>query len=121
VLMGEVLCLGPVRVIVSALEPLPAQQLLGLLAWQFVVGLEFRSGGRAVEVVESYLRAGLCLGWLVRQVVERWLGAWFHWCGLAVQAVVAWLPRDGLARQVVEGWPGAWLYRCGLARQVVGG
>ena len=49
-LMGEVLCLGSVRVIVSILEPLPARQLPGLLAGQFVVGSEFRSGGRAVEV-----------------------------------------------------------------------
>ena len=49
-LMGEVLCLGPVRVIVSILEPLPARQLPGLLAGQFVVGSEFRSSGGALEV-----------------------------------------------------------------------
>ena len=45
-LMGEVLCLGPVRVIVSILDLLPARQLHvpGLLAGRFVVGSGFRLG-----------------------------------------------------------------------------
>jgi len=111
VLIGEVLCFGSARVIVSALEPLPAQQQPGLLAGQFVEGLEFRSGRKAV----------FRLGWLVRQVVGGWLEAWLRWGGLVVQVVGAWFSRGGLVRQVVEGWPGAWLHGCWLARQVMGG